>query len=393
MNHTPPAHTPTSRLTVHRTPPLSPRPAHGSPPRWWTTSYTSDVSHRRRILLVPAVAAAALLTAALSYGKPTTGPAHPAAPASAAASAAPAPTPTALQKAQRGVVILEHAGRPVGLGVVLANDGRILTALSAVGDGNNIDARYADGSVVNVRVGHSDRGWDLALLVPQAGRWPDGLGATELDPLQAGTQLRMFTQLNRQVRAASVVLKDRAELLGGDGELLRDALRISTQVPASDTGAPLVDSEGRVMAIVARACVPTNGPVSKPCRPSAFGVPVEVLKQFLRSAPANALPPSPWLGIQGVAAETPFARGVRIVGIHPDSPASQAGLQAADNAAGADVIVAVDGTPVPSPEKLASLVRERAVGDTIELIVLRQNRFHVLKLTLKGAPGPGARGN
>lgn len=370
-----------------------PRPAIGSPALSWTTSYTSGVSNRRRIFLVPTVATCVLLTAVLSFGKPSTTPARPAALPGASASATPAPDLTALQKAQRGVVILERAGRAIGLGAVLATDGRILTALSAVGDGNNIDARYADGSIVNVRVGHSDRAWDLALLVPQAGRWPDGLGATTSDPMQAGTQLRTFTQRNRQVRVASVVLKGRGELLGGDAEVLRDALQISTQLPASDIGAPLVDGNGQVMAIVARACVPAEGAASKPCRPSVFGAPVEVLKQFLRSAPANAIPPSPWLGIQGVAAETPIARGVRVVGIHPDSPASQAGLQGADDPGRADVIVAVDGVPVPSPEKLAELVRDRAVGDTVELIVLRQGRFQVLKVTLKGAPAPGSRSN
>ena len=287
-------------------------------------------------------------------------------------------------------MIVERSGRPIGLGIVLANDGRILTALSAVGDGNGIDARYADGSVVNVRVGHSDRAWDLALLVPQAGRWEDGLSAATQDPLQAGSRIRTFTQRNRQLRLVSVVLQGRGELIGGDAAVLRDALQINTQVPPTDVGAPLVDDRGQVMALVARACTPSNQPGNRTCKPTAFGVPVDVLKQFLRAAPANAVPPSPWLGIQGVPAETPLVRGVRVVGVHPDSPASLAGLQGSDDTSQADVIVAVDGTPVPSPERLAALVRERAVGDQVELIVLRQGKFRVIKLLLRNAPAPGA---
>ncbi len=288
-------------------------------------------------------------------------------------------------------MIVERSGRPIGLGIVLANDGRILTALSAVGDGNGIDARYADGSVVNVRVGHSDRAWDLALLVPQAGRWEDGLSAATQDPLQAGSRIRTFTQRNRQLRLASVVLQGRGELIGGDAAVLRDALQINTQVPPTDVGAPLVDDHGQVMALVARACTPSNQPGNRTCKPTTFGVPVDVLKQFLRAAPANAVPPSPWLGIQGVPAETPLVRGVRVVGVHPDSPASLAGIQGSDDTSQADVIVAVDGTPVPSPERLAALVRERAVGDQVELIVLRQGKFRVIKLLLRNAPSPGAR--
>lgn len=287
-------------------------------------------------------------------------------------------------------MILERAGRPVGLGVVLANDGRILTALSALGDGNGVDARYADGSVVNVRVGHSDRAWDIALLVPQAGRWQDGLSAATQDPLQAGSRIKTFTQRNRQLHLASVVLKGRGELVGGDAAVLRDALQMSTQVPQTDVGAPLVDERGQVMALVARACLPSDQAGNRTCKPTTFGVPVDVLKQFLRAAPANALPPSPWLGIQGVPAETPLVRGVRVVGVHPDSPASQAGIQGSDDASQADVIVAVDGTPVPSPERLAAIVRERAVGDQVEVLVLRQGKFRVIKLVLRNAPAPGA---
>lgn len=264
----------------------------------------------------------------------------------------------------------------------------MLTSLSVVGDGNNVDARYADGSVVKVRVGHSDRAWDLALLVPQAGRWDEGLGATSKNPLQGGTRTHTFTWRSRQARAAAAVLKGRGELVGGDGEVLRDALLLSTPVPMSDMGAPLVDDDGMVVGIVGRACSQSAGNATKACRPTPFGVPVDAIKQFLRSVPASAVPPSPWLGIQGVVAETPIVRGVRLVRIHPDSPANAAGLQAGDDAARADVVVAVDGVPAPSPERLAALVRGHAVGEAVELIVLRRGRFEVVKVTLKAAPAP-----
>lgn len=363
----------------------------------------SPVSTRRRFAFFTLAALGTVLTAALSFGKPAPrGPLAPQSSASAAASASgsaagsavPAQPPAiaaALHKAQRGVVLIERAGRPLGMGFVLSGDGRVLTALSVVGDGNGLDARYADGSVVHLRVGHSDRVWDLALLVPQVGRWEEGLIAATADPLQAGSQIRTFTQRQRQVRLASVVLKRRGELVGGDAEVLRDALQMTTQVPPLDFGAPLVDQTGSVMALVARACEQSEAAPGKPCKSVAYGAPIDVLRQFLRSAPANAIPPTPWLGIQGLAAETAIARGVRVVEVHPDSPASRGGLHASEDPASADIIVAVDGTPVQSPENLASIVRERAVGDTVDLIVVRQGKYQVLKIQLKEAPGARTR--
>src|SRR5690606_34373721 len=70
---------------------------------------------------------------------------------------------SAVDKARDGVVLIERKGKLLGLGTVLSGDGRILTALSNVGHGNQLDARFADGSVMPIKMGHSDRAWDLAL--------------------------------------------------------------------------------------------------------------------------------------------------------------------------------------------------------------------------------------
>ena len=307
----------------------------------------------------------------------------PGAQPAAAPSASAAPQQSPMEQARRAVVIIERSGRAVGLGFALAGDGRIVTALSVLGDGNGIDVRYADGSLVDVRVGHGDRVWDLALLVPQVGRWSDGLRAGSADPLAEGSRIKTFTKQGRGVRVATLVFRGRTPLLGGDGEVLRDALEITSRIPSSDLGAPLVDGEGRVVGLVSRACKPDDKDESKPCRPVAYGAPLTVLRQFLRSAPANATPPSPWLGIQGVAEATPVARGVKVVRVQPGSPAAQAGLR---DGAAADVILAVDGTPVQTAEKLAELVRTRAVGDEVQLILFRGGKFQVVPVTLRAAP-------
>src|SRR5258708_1591839 len=49
-------------------------------------------------------------------------------------------------RAAKGVVVISRAGIPVGLGGVLAGDGRIVTALSPLGSGNDLEARFADGT-------------------------------------------------------------------------------------------------------------------------------------------------------------------------------------------------------------------------------------------------------
>ncbi|HMJ13717.1 MAG TPA: serine protease, partial [Polyangiaceae bacterium] len=127
-----------------------------------------------------------------------------------------------LVRAREGLVLLERAGKVLGAGSVLAGDGRILTALSTLGHGNNIDARFADGSVSQVKMGHTDRAWDLALLVPQNARWKKGLRASRTDPAKAGTNLRAFSLVgNKEFAAARTLVKGKTTLVGGDSELLQ----------------------------------------------------------------------------------------------------------------------------------------------------------------------------
>src|SRR4051812_43498665 len=77
----------------------------------------------------------------------TTPPAPPPAP-SAPGTAPPAapvpPAPNSVEKARQGVVVVERQGKPLALGMVLDGDGRILTALSPLANGNFLSARYAD---------------------------------------------------------------------------------------------------------------------------------------------------------------------------------------------------------------------------------------------------------
>ncbi|HVJ18416.1 MAG TPA: PDZ domain-containing protein, partial [Polyangiaceae bacterium] len=288
-----------------------------------------------------------------------------------------------LEVARQGVVTLERGGKVLGLGTVLNGDGRILTALSPLTHGNNVDARYADGTVTQVRIGHSDRAWDLALLIPKSARWKKGLKASRQPAIEAGSAVRAFSLVSdKSLALARTIVKGQSTLLGGDSELLRDALELGSRFKTTEFGSPVLDDKGEVVAVVARACAPGAGQV---CTQVPYGVPVSAVRAFLRNAPAGAVPPAPWLGIQGATAENGPARGVRVIGVHPQSPAAAAGLKSG-SATDADLLVAVDGVPVPTPEALAEAVSKRAVGDNVDLLVFGQGRFRHLTLVLRAAP-------
>jgi serine protease Do len=317
----------------------------------------------------------------------------------------PAAASNPVERAKRGVVTVEREGRVLGMGAVLSGDGRILTALSSLGNVDTADVRYADGSSVHARVGHRDKSWDLALLVPLTGKWTDGLAASETDP--AGAELRAFASAGRgQTAVVPASLKGKIDARAKEGgDALPSVLELDARGTPPALGSPIIDASGSVVGILVRACkgfdgappapppgglsAPGGQPASvqaPPCTPLVVGAPIPSIRQFLSRTPLNAVAPSPWLGIRGEADASGNVHGVRILAVAPGSPASTAGLKTGPERGASDLIVAVDGQPIDSPEKLAELISKHAVGDSVKLLVLTSDKFRDQTVVLRAAP-------
>jgi serine protease Do len=305
-------------------------------------------------------------------------PATPA-PAAPAPAAHAAPAPNSVEKSRQGVVVLERQGKPLALGVVLDGDARILTALSPLTNGNFLSARYANGVVTPLKLVHSDRGWDLALLAPVPGpqQQPNkaGLRAART-PSFVGLQTFNLAPPST-VATAPAALKLSPGLLGGDAAALVGAYELS-QKP-NFVGGPVVNPEGEVVALVARACPPKSAAA---CVPAPYGAPVSALKQFLQRVPAEAA----WLGVEAASDEADGVRGVRVISVVPNSPAASAGVRPGKDPSQADLIVAVDGTPVATTSELNEAVRSRTAGDSVELLLYGLGRYRNVNVKPRPAP-------
>jgi serine protease Do len=329
--------------------------------------------------------------------------ATPAAPIGTGADAADAPlTPQQLyEHVLRGVVALERNGVPMAIGTVLAGDGRVLTALSGLAGGDGADVRYADGTLVHAKVGRSDRGSDLALLVPASLKWTEGLSASDADP--AGQELRAILPAHgAHLGPAIAAVKGQVDAHARDGAALLRMLDVDLKgVPVA--GAPLLDSTGGVVGVLVRACkgapastsgaddvpagtwYPTPAPAvaaaHAACKSVVLGAPVKAIRSFLTHAASASPAPAPWLGIRGEPEHAGNVVGVRVVAVAPSSPAEKAALKPAT-----DVIVAVDGHPIDTPEKLADLIAKHAPGDTVKLLVFAGEQFRDVAVALRTAP-------
>jgi membrane-associated protease RseP (regulator of RpoE activity) len=85
-----------------------------------------------------------------------------------------------------------------------------------------------------------------------------------------------------------------------------------------------------------------------------------------------------WLGVYFVRA----ADGVSIAYVIADSPADTAGLKRGD------VIKAVDGTAVETPQEFRDQLKDKQVGDTVTLNIDRDGQTQDVSVTLEARPEP-----
>ncbi len=191
----------------------------------------------------------AVLATRLASTPGTTSATAPASPTPTATATAPLTVPTIYQRAAPSVVTI-RAGHDLGTGVIVADDGTILTADHVVTGGGSITVTFADGTVANATVVAADKKTDIAELTPV--RLPQvvvpatlGGGADVGAPVVAiGNPLG----LTDSVSAGVVSGLDRTA--DTDTGKRSGLIQFDAAVNPGSSGGPLLDSRGMVIGIV-----------------------------------------------------------------------------------------------------------------------------------------------
>ncbi len=183
-------------------------------------------------------------------------------------------------------------------------------------------------------------------------------------------------------------------------------IQIDTPINPGNSGGPLLNSCGEAVGITT-AIIPSAQNIG-------FAVPSNLVKALLPSLVKEGHVVRPWLGFHGQFLDGELQKvfrvnlvpGFLVEVVEPGSPAERAGLQGGDlevNIAGhefllgGDIITAIDGTPVASPDKVAEALRGMKVGSHVTLTVFRDGKELKLAYDLPERPilpgdidGPGA---
>src|ERR1700757_3734045 len=264
----------------------------------------------------------------------------------------------------------------LGSGVIVTNEGHIITNNHVVDQVDEIEVQLSDGRTKKARLIGADSQVDLAVLkIDDPGVKP--LKLADSDSVQAGDFVLAignpfgFTETVTDGIISSKGRPNRTDIFG-------DLLQTNAAINPGNSGGPLINLRGEVIGI--------NTAIISPSQASAgigFAIPSNTIRSALESLLKQGRIIRGYLGIQTGALQR-GARdsdtGVTVGEVVSGSPAEQAGLQPGD------VIRKFDGHDVKNFSTLRTLVAEAPLDKQVELQIVRNGKPLTIKTQIKEQP-------
>ncbi len=292
-----------------------------------------------------------------------------------------------------------------GSGFILDKQGLILTNNHVIDGGQKIEVTLSDKHKYKAEIIGVDKNHDLALikiaapnLVPAVLSDSSGLLVGQRvyaigNPFGLnGTMTRGIISAIRSIR-------------GPNNYPIEDAIQTDAAVNPGNSGGPLLNSRGEVIGITTLIASNPNGGADQSAG-IGFAIPINTAKAVLDDFQKYGHARRPSLDIQTLPISPEIAEqiglpvdyGILIERALPGGAAERAGLRGGTQRMyqgntpvmlGGDLIVAVDGQDVATPQDLSAMMNRHRSGDTIAVTIFRGKRRMEVKVQLGDAKGSG----
>ena len=290
----------------------------------------------------------------------------------------------------------------VGSGFVFDKKGHIITNAHVVNEAKKVIVTFLDGRSYNAEIVGSDEYTDIAVIEV-------GADLSSLHPMLLGDSSNL--KVGEQIAAignpfglsgsmTSGIVSQIGRLLpSGSGYSIPDVIQTDAAINPGNSGGPLLNLRGEVVGINT-AIQSTTGEFTG----VGFAVPSQTVAKIVPTLIELGEYKHPWIGISGRDIDPDLAKalgltdavGFLIITVVDDSPASKAGLIGSDKTieveggellVGGDIIISVDGIEVRKIDDiLIHLQRVKAVGDEMNLEILRDGRVSQITIVLEERP-------
>ena len=270
-----------------------------------------------------------------------------------------------------------------GSGFVIDPNGYLLTNNHVVADALTIKVILNDGREFAAKILGRDESYDLAVLKIKV----TGLKALQFgdsDKVQVGDSVIAFGSplgLSGTVTQGIISAKDRPVTAGDENSSTSfiSALQTDAAINPGNSGGPLVDATGAVIGVnSAIASLGSSLGSQTGSIGLGFAIPINQARktadQLIRDGKAT-------YPVIGVLVDMNYTSGGALISdkasaILAGGPAAKAGLKPGD------LITAIDGIKINTPEELIIQIRTHNVGDEVTITYLRGKTIGTAKLIL-----------
>ena len=254
-------------------------------------------------------------------------------------------------------------GDASGSGIIIRNDGVVLTNAHVVGDARQVTVSTADGRQLRGTVLGRDQTVDVA-VVRVAERNLPLAPIGDSDQLEVGQQAIAIGNpvgLERTVTSGIISAVNRSPR----GFELGGLIQTDAAINPGNSGGPLLDSQGRVIG--------SNTAILRGTTGLGFAVPINLANDVATQILTTGHVTRAFLGVGyrdllpeiAQQYQLPVRQGVIVVDVARNTPAQRAGLELGD------IITRIDDTPLATSGDLVRVLRARKPGDTITLHYVR----------------------
>jgi len=253
---------------------------------------------------------------------------------------------------------------------------------------DSVTVTLKDGRTFKGRVQGEDPVTDVAVIQIEANKLPTlALGNSDaLQPGEAVIAIGNPLGLNNTVTSGILSATGRSSSDIGASDKRVDYIQTDAAINPGNSGGPLLNAGGEVIGM--------NTAIIRGAQGLGFAIPINTAQRIAQQLIATGKVDHPYLGIQMVTLTPEIKerintkiginlavdKGVLLVDVVKNSPASAAGLKQGD------VIQRIDNQPVSTIDDVQKLVEKSKIGNPLQVQVLRNGQ--TAQLAVKPAPLP-----
>jgi serine protease Do len=265
----------------------------------------------------------------------------------------------------------------LGSGVIVTNEGHIITNNHVVSQVDEIEVQLSDGQTMKARLVGADEQVDLAVLkIDNPGVKP--LKLADSDTVQPGDfVLAIGNPFGFEETVTDGIISSKGRPNRSD--FFGDLLQTNAAINPGNSGGPLINLRGEVIGINTAIASTTGG-----SQGVGFAIPSNTVRTALESLLKQGRIIRGYLGIQTRALQPGESGtdtdGVTVAEVLAGSPAAQAGVQPGD------IIRKFDGHEVKNFSALRSLVAQTQLNKQVELEIRRDGKPLKVTAQIKEQP-------